>query len=174
MYKKVHDAVRERYSKMKLEIDEQMEAMDHLLEVMGQRRCELRAGMETILKYELDMECMEHPDVFAGIVIEPDMSTVAKAVCQLEEDYPDKEFNEVCFMIGEGVIGVFDEDDVAVEDDIPYLCGPMFIVGMDEYGNLCTLTRDGIKDALDYLEMHTVKMAIPDDDSLEYSVFRLV
>ncbi len=173
MYSNMHEMVKEKYAKIKLEIDDQLDVADHILAAISERRDELKSQMENVLKCEIVMEQKEDPEGLIGIVVEPEMVTEVEAACDLEYDYPAYDFSEVCFTLGEGIVGLFDENYVAVEDNATYQCGPMFIIGMDEYGNLCTLTDENIKAAMDYLEMNTVTMPDPDDESLEYSVFRL-
>ncbi len=172
-----YEVLKNQCSQIKARIGNELDEVDSKARILDKKFYELRKKMVMTLSFEVTLEQEEfyrlfETDCTVGLMCEPDIEPVAMPVEVLGLNYPDKEFDEILFA-DEDLVVMFDKDDVVEEDDVSYLCGPMFIVHMDEYGNIESVNYESIRDILYYLDLKAVKMNFPDDENLKYTVFRL-
>ncbi|MDO4649678.1 MAG: hypothetical protein Q4B26_13610 [Eubacteriales bacterium] len=175
--KKKYGILKNQCAQVKARIGNELDGVDREARSLEGKWHMLRKKMLAALNYEVSLEQEEFQRLFEtdgtiGLFCEADIEPVAMPLEILENNYPDKEFDEIIFA-DDGLVVMFDEDDLVDEDDVTYLCGPVFIVRMDEYGNVGSVDYESIKNILYYLDLNTVKMECPDDENLEYAVFRL-
>lgn len=151
------------------------EMFPHLIDEVAMQKADERKAFVDELEHQRDMLWVRN----RGFEEDPNIVMVIKE-CEsidffkkedLEEEMPFTFFGYAEVVMDGTVIVLFDEDDVIEFGDVKYLMGPAVIQGIDKYGNECSVSREDIENALDYLEMSVVDITV---DGKSYQALRLV